>query len=115
MKPATEPQAEVRPRAVISDTITAFVLINVDKGRIPETAAALTSFPEVPEVYSVTGPYDLVAIVRVRHFERLAEVVTEQVAKTEGVLNTETLVAFRCYAPDLLERSWGIGMEEQAT
>lgn len=92
--------------------ITAFVLVNVDKGCIPETAAALASLPEVPEVYSVTGPYDLVAIVRVREFQRLAEVVTERLAKTPGILNTETLVAFRCYSPELLERSWGIGMEE---
>jgi len=106
-KPQTAPREEV-----VSDMVTAFVLITTEKASIPETAAALTEIPEVPEVYSVTGPFDLVAIVRVRRFERLAEVVTERIGKIPGIVNTETLVAFRCYSPALLERAWGLGMEE---
>ncbi len=112
MQPAAQPQATRSTEDVAAGVVTAFVLISVDKGSIPETAAALTDLPEVPEVYSVTGTYDLVAIVRVRQFERLAEVVTEKIAKTPGILDTETLVAFRAYSPELLERSWGLGMEE---
>ncbi len=52
----------------------------VRDGRIAETAEALLELPEVAEVYSVAGAYDLVAIVRVRQYEQMAEVVALRAA-----------------------------------
>jgi len=49
----------------------------------------------VTECYSVAGPYDLVAIVRVREHEQLSDLVTEQIASHPGITATETLIAFR--------------------
>ena len=46
--------------------VTAIVLVKADVTRIPETAEAIAQIPEVSEVYSVTGEFDLVAMVRVR-------------------------------------------------
>jgi DNA-binding Lrp family transcriptional regulator len=46
--------------------ITAIVLINTAQGRTPEVAQALLEQPGITEAYSVAGPYDLVAIARVR-------------------------------------------------
>lgn len=94
--------------------VTAIVLIQADRQRIPETAEALLQVPEVAEVYSVAGEFDLVAIVRVREYERMAEVVPEKLARTPGITRTVTLMAFQCYSRHDLERMWSIGLDEEA-
>ena len=95
--------------------ITAILLCSVDRRRIPETAQALTAIPEISEVYSVAGDYDLVALVRVRHHEQLAEVVTSKLAPLDGILRTNTLIAFRTFSTYDLERFFSIGSEEDST
>jgi DNA-binding Lrp family transcriptional regulator len=92
--------------------ITSIVLLHVDVARIPETAQALADIDRVSEVYSVTGDWELVAMVRVRTHEEIAEVVTNQIAKVEGVTGTHTMIAFRAYASADLDRLWGVGFEE---
>ena len=94
--------------------VTAIVLINAERSRIDETAEALLELEPVKEVYSVTGEYDLVAIVRVRQYDQMAEVVPRQMARVPGLLRTTTLMAFQCYSRRDLERMWGIGLEEEA-
>ena len=51
--------------------ITAIILINTAQGQVPEVAQALLKLPGITEAYSVAGPYDLVAIARVRVHEEL--------------------------------------------
>lgn len=94
--------------------VTAIVLINADRTRIDETAEALLQLNEVKEVYSVAGEYDLVAIVRVRHYDQMAQVVPRKMARLAGITRTTTLMAFQCYSRGDLERMWGIGLEEEA-
>ena len=65
--------------------ITALVLINADRRRIPETAQALLGLDGVVEVFSVTGEYDLVATVRLKEYDQLATVVTEQMAALDAI------------------------------
>ncbi|HYA51473.1 MAG TPA: Lrp/AsnC ligand binding domain-containing protein, partial [Streptosporangiaceae bacterium] len=48
-------------------------MVRADVARIPETAEAIAQIPQVSEVYSVTGEFDLVAMVRVRANEELDE------------------------------------------
>jgi len=91
--------------------ITAILLCTCDRRRIPETAQALLAIAEVSEVYSVAGDYDLVAIVRVRHHEALAEVVTAKLAPLDGISRTNTLIAFRAFSNHDLERLFSIGGE----
>lgn len=92
--------------------ITAILLCTVDRRRIPETAQQLVDIPEVSEVYSVAGDYDLVAIVRVRRHEDLAEVVTTKLAPLDGITRTNTMIAFRTFSNHDLERLFSIGNEE---
>jgi DNA-binding Lrp family transcriptional regulator len=92
--------------------VTSFVLIHTERGRTEETAEALLNLPGVAEVYSVTGEYDLVAIVRVRNYEDMASVVPDRIARTEGVAGTHTLMAFQHYSRHDLEAAWGLGMEQ---
>jgi DNA-binding Lrp family transcriptional regulator len=94
--------------------IAAVVLINTERHRIAETAEALLELPEVSEVYSVAGAYDLVAIVRVRAYEQMVEVVPTKMGRVPGIKNTTTLMAFQCYSRRDLERMWGIGLDEES-
>ncbi len=92
--------------------ITAIVLLHVDPARIPETATELAGIDRVSEVYSVTGDWELVAMVRVRTHDEIAEVVTERISKVAGITGTHTMIAFRAYATEDLERMWGVGFED---
>lgn len=91
--------------------ITAIALLQVETDRIPETAQAIADLDGVAEVYSVTGEWELVAIVRVPSHEQIAEVVTGRIAKTDGVLSSHTMLAFQQFAKRDLDRMWGVGLE----
>ena len=92
--------------------ITAIVLIDCATDSIPEVAQALAELDGVSEVYSVAGNSDLIAIVRVRQFEQVAEVIAGSISKTPGVLNTDTHLAFRAYSKHDLEDVFAIGFPE---
>ena len=62
----------------------------------------------------MAGPYDLLAVVRVREHEHLADVVTQEIARISGVAKTQTAIAFRTYSKRDLEAMWSIGLEERA-
>ncbi len=89
--------------------ITAIVLIHAEAARIPETAQALADLEGVTEVYSCAGDVDLIAVVRVRDHEQIAEVVTGRVNKTPGVLRTTTHIAFKSYSSADMEAGFSIG------
>lgn len=77
--------------------VTALVLMNTAPGDVAGIAKELGSIPEVTEVYSVTGPYDLVAKVQVEEYERMAEVITGKLSVVAGITGTTTLMTFRTY------------------
>ena len=91
--------------------VNAVVLLNVRNDRINEVAEALVELDGVSEVYSVAGQYDLVAILRAPGDDRIAAVVTEQMLKIEGLISSETLIAFRAYSKHDLDRIFSVGME----
>ena len=92
--------------------ITAVVLINAAVDAIPEIAEAVSAIAGVSEVYSVAGDVDLVAMVRVRAHEDLADVIAGQLNKVPGILSTQTLIAFRTYSQHDLEAAFAIGFDE---
>jgi len=87
--------------------ITTIVLIKCDPKEIPHCATRLAGIDGVSEVYSVSGEWDLVAIVRVSEYERIAQVVTEEFAKVPGIDRTQTLTAFRAYSKRDVENAFG--------
>ena len=89
--------------------ITAIVLVNAAVDRIPEVAEAIAAIDEVSEVYSVTGEFDLIAMVRVRRHEDLADVIPGRINKIDGITSTETHVAFRTYSRHDLEAAFALG------
>jgi DNA-binding Lrp family transcriptional regulator len=89
--------------------ITAFVLLTVRPGAVQPLAERLLDVPGITEVYSVSGPYDVIAVARVKHHDDLAQLVTVHVANLEGVIRTETSIAFRAFSRRDLETMWNIG------
>lgn len=91
--------------------ITAIVMVAAETDRIPDVAEVLAEIPQVSEVYSVAGDVDLIAIVRVREFEEVAEVIAGRINKVSGVLDTETHIAFRAYSRHDLDEAFAIGLD----
>lgn len=73
----------------------ALVMIRCQPEQVADAARAIVQFEGVDEVYSVTGEWDLVAMVRVPGFEGISETVTGQISRVPGLLRTETHVAFK--------------------
>jgi DNA-binding Lrp family transcriptional regulator len=93
--------------------VNAVVLIQCEIDEIPEAAQAIADIEGISEVYSVAGEWDLVAIVRVSDHEDLARVIPSGVGKVEGVVRTETLIAFQVYSKHDLEALFSVGFDEE--
>jgi DNA-binding Lrp family transcriptional regulator len=91
--------------------ITAIVLVSVETARIPEVAQQLADIDGVSEVYSVAGNVDLIAVVRVREFEQIADVIAGSLSKVDGVLHTDTHIALRAYSRHDLDSAFAIGFD----
>ena len=91
--------------------ITTIVLIKAEPKKIPQCASKLAGIDGVTEVYSVSGEWDLVAIVRVEEYAQIAQVITEKFPDVPGLIRTQTLTAFRAYSKEDLEQAWDIGVE----
>lgn len=89
--------------------LTAFVLITAEPAAVPALAEQLVELDGVAEAYSVAGDEDLVAIVRVKHHDHLAEVVTGGIGALDGILATRTLIAFQAYSRHDLDAMWDLG------
>ena len=91
--------------------VTAFVLIKAETSRIPELAESIAEMRGVDEVFSVAGRYDLIAIVKVVRNEDLAEVISDRMRHLEGIVETETMIAFRAYSKKELEAGFELGLD----
>ncbi len=91
--------------------ITAFVLIQTQHDATGQTAEMVAEIPGVAEVYSITGEWDLIAVLRLKDFEQLDDVVTQGIRTITTVQRTQTMLAFRAYSQKLLEQGFGIGSE----
>jgi len=88
--------------------ITAIVLFKVGRSQVNEIAEQLASIEHMSEVFSVTGSYDLVAIARVKTNDDLATLVTEKLSQIEGIVSTDTMLAFKAYSKHDLESMFSL-------
>lgn len=89
--------------------VTAFILLNIERERIAAASQEILAIPGIAEVYSVAGPYDVVAIARVKENDQLATLVTEHLIAIKGIVKSTTLIAFRQFSRFDLERMFSIG------
>ena len=90
--------------------VTSIILMNVERSKINEVAELLEDTPGISEVYSVSGNYDLIAIVRVATNEELANLVTKKMHSIKEIKKTETMLAFKAYSKHDLEAMFSVGM-----
>ena len=90
--------------------VTSIILIHAERTKINTVAEKLVELVGVSEVYSVSGQYDLVAIIRVKTNDELADLVTSRMYAIEGIVKTETMLAFKAYSQHDLESMFALGM-----
>jgi len=93
--------------------LTAFVLVKASREGLTTLGPKLADFEGIAEVYTVTGEWDFVAIVRVREHDDLAAVVTQRLTRLEGIERTQTMVAFQQFSAHDLEAMFGLGLEDR--
>lgn len=89
--------------------VNAIVLLNVRPDSVNAVAQKLVALEGVSEVHSVGGRFDLVAIVRSRDNEGLANVVTDNMLKVPGITKSETLISYRVISQYDLEKLFSLG------
>ncbi len=92
--------------------VTAIALLNVDNKRINKIAGQLSEMDGITEVFSVTGEYDLVAMIRASENDKLAEIATEHLLQVDGIQKSETMLSYRCYSKHDLECMFSVGTDE---
>jgi DNA-binding Lrp family transcriptional regulator len=91
--------------------ITTIVLVKAEPRLIPQCAKHLAGIEGVTDVYSVSGEWDLVVLVKVPQYEDIAKIVTERFPTTPGLVKTTTLTAFKAYSKADLEQGWDVGAQ----
>lgn len=76
---------------------TAIVLLKIDHRKVTGTAEKLLDIAGISEVYSVSGRYDLLVIIKCASLDRIECLITDQVLKVDGIVDSETMFAFRSY------------------
>jgi len=89
----------------------AIVLIEAERGALATLGGQIAELEGVGAAYSVTGEWDFVAVLNLRHHEQLAEVVTHGIAELPGIARTQTMVAFEAFSRHDLESLFSIGGE----
>ena len=89
--------------------LTAVLLVKSTRGGLTSLGPKLADVPGISEVYTVTGEWDFVAIVRVREHEQLAPLVTGRISQLSGITRTHTMVAFEAYSRHDLEALFSLG------
>jgi DNA-binding Lrp family transcriptional regulator len=94
--------------------LTAFILVKSTREGLMHLGPELAGVDGVAEVYTVTGDWDFVAIVRVREHEDLAKVVIQHLTRLEDIERTQTMVAFQQFSAHDLEAMFGLGLEDKS-
>ena len=71
----------------------AFVLIETAVGKNKEVVAALKQLKGVKSVDTVTGPYDVIAIIERENLNEIGDLVTSKIHPISGISRTVTCLA----------------------
>ncbi len=93
--------------------LTAFILVKSTREGLTRLGPQLADVDGVAEVYTVTGEWDFIAIVRVREHDDLADVVTKHLTRLNDIERTQTMVAFQQFSAHDLEAMFGLGLEDK--
>ena len=93
--------------------ITAIVLIQGERDKLPETAEALADVPGITEVYLGSRRLRSGRNRSGQSTRATGRCGDKKLLRMDGIVRTNTLIAFRSYSRKDLERMWEIGLEDQ--
>ena len=73
--------------------VTAFVLIGMVAGHSSNLVTSLENQQRVEAVHRVTGPYDVIAVLRAENINTISEMVANEIHSLPGVVRTTTCVS----------------------
>jgi len=76
---------------------TAIILLKIAPAKITGTAEKILDIRAVTDVYSISGKHDLLVIIKCDSIEMIETVITDHLLKTDGIVESETMFAFRSY------------------
>lgn len=76
---------------------TAIVLLKIDHKKVTGTAEQILDIRAVTDVYSVSGRFDLLVIIKCDSIDMIEGVITDELLKLDGIVESETMFAFRSY------------------
>jgi DNA-binding Lrp family transcriptional regulator len=91
-------------------TLSAVVLLKVDRGSASEVAQSIVDLEGVDKVFSVAGRFDLVVNVTVKDMEELSRISNECFDKIQKISTVETLVSMKIFSKKLLEQGFSVGL-----
>ncbi len=68
----------------------AYILIETSVGESEDVSKALRQLPGVDTVDTVTGPYDIIAVVSANDLNAVGQIVTREVHTVSGIVRTVT-------------------------
>ena len=71
-------------------SVSAYIFVEISTGLAREVSNALSEIPGVVQCNTVTGPYDVIALVQAEDVRQLGDFVVSQIQATPGVLRTMT-------------------------
>ncbi len=76
---------------------TAIILLKIDHRQVTGTAEKIMEIPAVTDVYSISGRHDLLVIIKCESVDMIEYVITDSLLKIDGIVDSETMFAFRSY------------------
>jgi len=71
----------------------AFVLIETAVGRTKEVVSILSKMKGLTSVNTVTGPYDIIAVIEAEDLNEVGDIITGKIHAIEGISRTVTCLA----------------------
>ena len=68
-----------------------FVLISAAPAHEYEVYNKLSKIPEIIELHSLFGEYDLIAKIEAENFENIGNIVVSKIRTIDGIIDTKTL------------------------
>ena len=69
---------------------TAFVLIETAVGRTKEVVNILSNLKGIKSVNTVTGPYDIIAMIEADNLNDIGDLITGKIHEIDGISRTVT-------------------------
>jgi len=77
----------------MADKAKAFILIETVVGRTKEVVTGLKDLEGIKSVNTVTGPYDVIAIIEASSLNEIGDLVTQKIHPVAGISRTVTCLA----------------------